>query len=148
MSATDSADDLERFIVAQGPVFATVLTELRAAAKRTHWMWFIFPQLRGLGRSSTAVFYGLASIEEARAYHAHPVLGERLALSTRALEGVSDRSLHGIFGSPDNLKFRSFMTLFARVVPARDSVFARTLDRWCGSLPDAATLRLLADARV
>jgi uncharacterized protein (DUF1810 family) len=74
VSATDRADDLERFIVAQGPVFATVLTELRAVAKRTHWMWFIFPQLRGLGRSSMAAFYGLASIEKARASHAHPLL--------------------------------------------------------------------------
>ena len=105
---------LERFVAAQAPVFPAVLAELRAGRKRGHWMWFVFPQLRGLGRSPTAEFYGIGSLDEARAYLAHPVLGPRLTLCTEALLAVEGRSLHAIFGSPDNLKFCSSMTLFSR----------------------------------
>jgi uncharacterized protein (DUF1810 family) len=108
-----SADrfDLERFVTAQAPVFETVLAELRAGRKRTHWMWFVFPQLSGLGRSSTARFYGIGSIDEARAYLAHPVLGPRLDLCARIVLASESPSLHAIFGSPDagvpgSLRFR------------------------------------------
>src|SRR5438128_2263933 len=90
--------DLERFVTAQGPVFSAVLDELKAGRKRRHWMWFIFPQLRGLGRSPTAEFYGLSSLDEARAYLAHPVLGPRLILCTETVLAVEGRSLHAIFG--------------------------------------------------
>jgi uncharacterized protein (DUF1810 family) len=94
--------NLERFVTAQAPVFETVLSELRAGRKRTHWMWFVFPQLRGLGRSSTAQFYGISSIHEARAYLAHPVLGPNLDLCTRIVLTSESPSIHAIFGSPDD----------------------------------------------
>src|SRR6266404_5236507 len=92
--------DLERFVTAQAPVFATVVAELRAGRKRTHWMWFVVPQLSGLGRSSTARFYGISSIDEARAYLAQPVLGSRLDLCTGIVLTSESSSLHAIFGSP------------------------------------------------
>jgi uncharacterized protein (DUF1810 family) len=100
----DDRFDLQRFVTAQEPVFETVLAELRAGRKRTHWMWFVFPQLAGLGRSSTARFYGISSIDEARAYLAHPVLGPRLDRCTRIVLASDGPSLHAIFGSPDDLK--------------------------------------------
>jgi len=106
--------NLERFVTAQEPVFETVLAELRAARKRSHWMWFIFPQLAALGRSSTAKFYGIASMDEARAYLAHPGLGPRLETCTGIVVKAGAPSLHAIFGSPDDLKFRSCMTLFSQ----------------------------------
>ena len=105
--------DLQRFVTAQAPVFETVFAELRAGRKRSHWMWFVFPQLRGLGRSSTAQFYGIGSIDEARAYLAHPVLGPRLALCARIVLASEGPFLHAIFGSPDDMKFRSCVTLFS-----------------------------------
>ena len=97
--------DLERFVTAQAPVFTTALAELKAGRKRSHWMWFIFPQLRGLGHSSTAFFYGISSLAEARAYLAHPLLGPRLEICTEAVLGIRDSTLNAIFGSPDDLKF-------------------------------------------
>ena len=95
--------DLQRFLDAQAPVIDAVMTELEAGTKRSHWMWFVFPQLRTLGRSSTALFYGLESVDEAKAYLAQPVLGDRLRACTRAVLGHRDRSAHAIFGSPDDL---------------------------------------------
>jgi uncharacterized protein (DUF1810 family) len=108
MTAADPFN-LERFVTAQEPVFETVLAELRAGRKRSHWMWFIFPQLAGLGRSSTARLYGISSIGEARAYLAHKLLGPRLELCTRTVTASEAPSLHAIFGTPDDLKFRSCM---------------------------------------
>jgi len=110
-----SADafDLERFVTAQTPVFSVVLSELESGHKQSHWMWFVFPQLRGLGHSSMAIFYGIASLSEARAYFAHKVLGPRLDLCTRTVLATRIKSLHQIFGSPDDVKFQSSMTLFA-----------------------------------
>jgi uncharacterized protein (DUF1810 family) len=105
--------NLERFVKAQEPVFRSVLNELRAGRKRSHWMWFVFPQLRGLGRSSTAEYYGISSLAEARAYLAHPVLGPRLDLGTTTVLEIQAPSLNAIFGSPDDMKFRSCVTLFA-----------------------------------
>jgi uncharacterized protein (DUF1810 family) len=135
--------DLERFVTAQAAVFPAVLAELKAGRKRSHWMWFVFPQLRGLGHSAMAGFYGIASLDEARAYLAHPLLGPRLDLCTRTVLDLQDGSLHRIFGSPDDMKFQSSMTLFARAVADQPSPFHQALDRWCGGSLDAQTLRLL-----
>jgi len=147
MSGADPFD-LERFVTAQTPVFAAVISELEAGHKQSHWMWFVFPQLRGLGHSSMATFYGLASRSEARAYLAHKVLGQRLELCTRTVLGHSDKSLHQIFGSPDDLKFQSCMTLFALTAGDPESAFYKALDQYCGGILDPQTLKLLdADGR-
>ena len=136
--------DLQRFVTAQAPVFNAVLEELRAGRKRTHWMWFVFPQLRGLGQSPTAQLYGIASLDEARAYLAHPLLGPRLDLCTRAVLESGAGSLHAIFGSPDDMKFRSSMTLFALAAPDGRNAFRQALDRWCEGRMDERTLALVA----
>src|SRR3984893_2110500 len=141
MTAADF--NLERFVTAQAPVFATVLAELRAGRKRTHWMWFIFPQLAGLGRSSTARFYGIRSIDEARAYLGHPLLGPRLDLCTRIVPASEISSLHAIFGSPDDMKFRSCMTLFSLATDDPDNPFSQALERWCSGRPDEQTRALI-----
>jgi uncharacterized protein (DUF1810 family) len=146
MTSEDSFD-LERFVTAQAPVFETVLAELRAGRKRSHWMWFVFPQLRGLGQSATARFYSIASIEEARAYLAHPVLGPRLDLCTTIVLGSEGPSLHAIFGSPDDMKFRSCMTLFSLATDDPANPFRQALDRWCSGRPDERTLALLDAGR-
>jgi uncharacterized protein (DUF1810 family) len=138
-----AAFDLERFVTAQAPVFATALAELQSGQKRGHWMWFIFPQLRGLGHSAMARHYGIGSLAEARAYLAHPLLGPRLVQCTRAALAIEGRSLHVIFGSPDDVKFRSSMTLFALAASEEDSVFRQALDRFCGGRADERTLALL-----
>ncbi len=135
--------DLQRFVSAQEPVFATALAELQAGRKRTHWMWFVFPQLRGLGFSPTATFYGIASLAEARAYLAHPLLGSRLERCTSAVLAIDGGSLHDIFGSPDDMKFCSSMTLFALAAPDARSIFRQALDRWCRGELDRLTLRLI-----
>jgi uncharacterized protein (DUF1810 family) len=124
-------------------VFATALAELKAGRKRSHWMWFVFPQLRGLGQSAMAQRYGVASLAEAKAYLAHPLLGPRLVECTRAVLAVEGRSLHAIFGSPDDLKFRSSMTLFALAANEDQSVFRQALDHCCGGHADERTLALL-----
>ncbi|MBS0333736.1 MAG: DUF1810 domain-containing protein [Proteobacteria bacterium] len=142
------ADDpfhLQRFVDAQAGVIDRALGELSAGAKRGHWMWFVFPQLRGLGRSPTALTYGIGSLDEARAYLSHPLLGPRLAAATEAAAAAPAASLHDLFGSPDDLKFCSSMTLFARAAAESGAPFRRALDRWCGGQEDAATLRLLGD---
>ncbi|MFD2183547.1 DUF1810 domain-containing protein [Rhodoplanes azumiensis] len=139
---TDDPHDLARFVAAQDAVFDTALAELTAGRKRSHWMWFVFPQHRGLGRSPTAQLYGIGSLAEARAYLAHPLLGKRLVAATKTVLGAPAPSLHAIFGSPDDLKFRSSMTLFERAAPGTP-VFAHALDRWCGGERDALTLDLI-----
>lgn len=133
-------DGLKRFLSAQDGVYSTVLAELRAGRKRNHWMWFIFPQLRGLGRSAMAERYGITSVTEAREYLIHPVLGPRLKDCVEAIMPLRDRTLHEILGSPDDLKFRSSMTLFA--VAGQEDIFQAALDRWCGGVSDPATLSL------
>ena len=134
--------DLERFVMAQDPILDQVRDELCHGAKRSHWMWFVFPQLRGLGHSSTARHYALASLEEARAYLRHPVLGPRLLECAALVLAVPDRSAHAIFGSPDDLKFRSSMTLFAEAAPD-EPAFRGALDRYFDGEPDPRTLALL-----
>ena len=131
--------NLNRFVAAQGPVYADARAELRAGRKRSHWMWFVFPQLAGLGRSDMARFYAISSIEEARAYLDHPVLGARLRECTGLVLVSSAKSAREIFGSPDDLKFRSSMTLFAE---AGEGLCRRALESLCGE-PDTLTLDIL-----
>jgi uncharacterized protein (DUF1810 family) len=132
--------DLDRFVAAQQPAIDNAEAELAAGRKRSHWMWFVFPQLKGLGTSAMALRYGLGSLAEARAYLAHPLLGPRLRRCTDLVLAVDGRDLHAIFGSPDDLKFRSSMTLFAC---AGDGPFRSAIDRACGGRPDQRTLDLL-----
>lgn len=135
--------DLSRFVDAQAPVYARALAELRRGRKESHWMWFVFPQLAGLGRSPTARFYAIGSLDEAGAYLAHSVLGPRLIECTEAVLAHRDRSAEAIFGSVDAMKLRSSMTLFEAA--AGDSgTFGQTLDSFFGGARDAATLALLA----
>lgn len=133
---------LERFVAAQAGVYEMALSELRQGRKRGHWMWFIFPQLRGLGRSEMAQVYGIASLAEARAYLAHALLAARLEAATRAVLGHPDVSLGRLFGSPDDLKFRSSMTLFARAARG-PSPYAEALAVFADGEEDPATVRLL-----
>jgi uncharacterized protein (DUF1810 family) len=134
--------DLQRFVTAQDPLYAAVLAELRAGCKRTHWMWFVFPQHAALGRSAMAARYGLASKAEAAVYWEHAVLGARLDECCRLVLAVEHRSAHQIFGSPDDLKLRSSMTLFAAVLP-QQPLFQQVLQRYYGGEHDARTLALL-----
>jgi len=135
--------DLERFVKAQGSIFETALSELKAGRKRSHWMWFVFPQLRGLGSSSNATFYGIGSLAEARAYLAHRLLGARLVLCTETVLASGERSLHAIFGSPDDIKFCSSMTLFALASLQGENAFVQALGRYCGGRMDERTVALL-----
>ena len=140
----DDAYELERFIRAQAPVYDQVAGELRAGRKRSHWMWFIFPQLAGLGRSAMAQQYAIGSLDEARAYLAHPLLGERLRECCKlALAlAVQGRSALQVFGAPDDMKFRSSLTLFAAAAPGV-AVFRQCLDQYFDGAPDPATLALI-----
>lgn len=134
---------LQRFVAAIATVAKQVQAELAQGSKRSHWMWFVFPQLKALGRSATAQHFGMASAEEALAYWRHPVLGSLLLQHTKLVCALSpQRTAHQIFGLPDELKFRSCMTLFGRVVPEQP-VFQQALDQFCGAKPDARTLALL-----
>ncbi|MFL5332045.1 MAG: DUF1810 domain-containing protein [Geminicoccaceae bacterium] len=146
--ATRAEDfDLERFVTAQAPVFATALAELQAGQKRSHWMWFVFPQLRGLGHSAMAQHYGIGSLAEARAYLAHPLLGPRLIDGTRAVLAIEGRSLRTIFGSPDDRKFCSSMTLFSLAAEEGECPFRQALDQFCDGRADERTLALLDGER-
>ncbi|MDR7274658.1 DUF1810 domain-containing protein [Catenuloplanes atrovinosus] len=135
--------DLQRFVDAQHGVHERVLAELAAGEKRTHWMWFVFPQLAGLGRSDMARRYALASLPEARDYLAHPVLGPRLRECARTVLAVRDRSAEEIFGTVDATKLRSSMTLFALAAPD-EPVFTEVLARYFGGEPDPLTAQRLA----
>jgi len=138
-----SAPDLQRFVDAQAPVYEQVRAELAAGHKRTHWMWFVFPQIRGLGRSAMAQRYAIASREEAAAYLAHPVLGARLRECSAMVLSAHGPAIDDILGPPDDLKFRSCMTLFDAVAPAGETLFAQCLQRFFGGVRDAATLERL-----
>jgi uncharacterized protein (DUF1810 family) len=143
-----SADafDLDRFVSAQdGGVYERALAELRAGRKRSHWMWFVFPQIAGLGRSLTAQHYALGSAAEARAYLDHPVLGPRLRTVVEAAVAIPAASAFEVFGSPDDLKLRSCLTLFQAVAP-EEPLFGRALDRFFHGAPDPRTLALLETA--
>jgi uncharacterized protein (DUF1810 family) len=139
----DDAFDLSRFVAAQdsGGVYARAVAELRQGTKTSHWMWFVFPQLAGLGHSATARRYAICSVAEARAYLAHPVLGPRLTECARIVAGLTDRTAEQIFGGIDALKLRSSMTLF-RLADPRQPVFGQVLDQHYGGRPDPATEQL------
>lgn len=131
--------DLTHFVTAQEPVHDTALAELQAGRKRSHWMWFVFPQIAGLGRSPMSRRYALHSLDEARAFWAHPVLGRRLRACTEAMLSHSGKTATEILGSPDDMKFRSCMTLFHRAVPG-EPLFADALGAFFDGEEDAATL--------
>ena len=149
MRAVASANDpydLQRFVKAQDPVYDEVLAELRNGRKESHWMWFIFPQLRGLGHSQMAVKFGIGSREEGEEYLKHPILGPRLKECGRLVTLVEGRSIDQILGSPDDMKFKSSMTLFATVA-TDEHVFQEALQQYfCGEF-DHLTLELLANQR-
>ena len=136
------ADGLQRFVDAQDDVYDTALAELRSGRKRSHWMWFIFPQLRGLGHSPTSQHYGIAELDEAKAYAAHDILGRRLLECCNALLPHASRSALDILGSPDDMKLRSSMTLFAEAVSDRP-LFQEVLDAFFAGERDGRTLALL-----
>jgi len=141
----DHPYDLARFVTAQEEVYARVLAELAAGHKRSHWMWFIFPQLEGLGSSPTARHYAIRSLAEARAYLAHPLLGARLRECTALVNGLEDTSAEALFGYPDCLKFRSSMTLFAHAAgeaddaPGVESAFSTALRKYFSGEEDSLT---------
>ena len=139
--------DLQRFVTAQALVMDAVLSELAAGRKTSHWMWFVFPQLRGLGSSTMAHLYGIASAQEAAAYLEHPILGPRLTRCTELLLSHPGRSAHDILGSPDDLKFWSCVTLFHAAGQGREPVFALALKRFFEGQSDPRTIALLAQAR-
>lgn len=144
MARRNDPHNLQRFVEAQNPVIAEVKQELRSGRKRTHWMWYVFPQMEGLGRSRNARRYGISSRDEAQAYLTHSILGPRLRECTEIVNNVAGRTANDIFGSPDDLKFRSSMTLFAAV--AEDPTpFKTALDRYYDGQPDPKTLELLDD---
>jgi len=134
--------DLDRFLKAQGDTYDTALDELKAGRKRCHWIWFIFPQIVGLGQSPTSQFYGVKSLDEAAAYLRHPILGGRLHESLKTLQMLEETSADRIFGDLDAMKFRSSLTLFAEADPA-DPIIEAALDRWFDGQKDEKTLQLL-----
>jgi len=140
-AAADDPHDLNRFVGAQESDYQRALAELRNGRKRSHWIWYIFPQIDGLGFSSTAKHYAIKSLDEAKAYLAHPVLGQRLAECADALLKIENRTAHQILGSPDDLKVRSCATLFAAVSPA-GSVFERVLEKYYDGERDDKTVQL------
>ena len=142
MAATNDPFDLQRFVDAQEPIYGTVIEELTAGRKRSHWMWFIFPQLRGLGSSPTAVRFAISSVDEARAYLDHELLGARLRECAGLVARIEGRSAEEIFGWPDDMKLRSSMTLFAHA--ANDNAeFVAVLEKFYGGEEDPATLARL-----
>jgi uncharacterized protein (DUF1810 family) len=134
--------DLQRFVTAQDGVYDAAVRELRAGRKTSHWMWFVFPQIAGLGRSPMAQRFAIGSLDEARAYLAHPVLGPRLLECAEILTELAGTSAQDVFGGIDALKLRSSMTLFARAAPDQP-LFGEVLDRYFGGEPDSATLERL-----
>ena len=142
MQSSSDPFDLERFVDAQARVYAHVVDELRAGRKRSHWIWFVFPQIAGLGNSSTATHYAISSLDEARAYLRHDVLGPRLRECTRLVNAIGDRTIGQIFGSPDDMKVRSSMTLFARATHD-NSDFVELLARYYDGEQDPLTLKRL-----
>jgi uncharacterized protein (DUF1810 family) len=139
----EDAFNLRRFVDAQSHDFAQALEEIRRGRKESHWMWYVFPQVRGLGQSATSRLYAISGLDEARAYLDHPVLGPRLLQCASTLVDLDGRSASAIFGSPDDLKLRSSATLFSLVSP-HGSVFHRVLDKFFEGRPDPRTVEALA----
>jgi len=134
--------NLERFVEAQAPVYDRALAELKAGRKQSHWMWFVFPQIAGLGHSPMAQHYAIQNLAEARAYLAHPLLGTRLRECTQAVLDVEGKSAHEIFGSPDDLKLRSSLTLFDLALP--DDIFRAAIKKYFGGEEDRRTMEKLS----
>ena len=143
---TGDPHNLHRFVQAQEPDYDQALSEIRAGRKRSHWMWYVFPQFTGLGSSPTSMHYAIKSVQEATAYLAHPVLGPRLLECAEGILQIEGRSALEIFGSPDDMKLRSSATLFASVSP-EGSVFHRIIDKYFAGENDARTIDLMARAR-
>ena len=141
--ANDDPFHLQRFVEAQRSTYAQARSELAAGEKRSHWIWFIFPQIQGLGSSSMAQRYAITDLDEAKAYLAHPMLGERLRECTALVNAVEGRTLDQIFGYPDDLKFHSSVTLFARAEGSSTGMFAEALNRYFGGQEDSGTVRQL-----
>ena len=139
---SDDPFDLQRFVDAQAPVYERVRAELKNGRKQSHWMWFIFPQIAGLGHSAMARRYAISSLDEAKVYLAHPVLGPRLRECTRLVVQTDGRSAYEILGSPDDMKFRSCMTLFTRAAP-EEALFRETLEKYFDGAEDSLTLARL-----
>jgi uncharacterized protein (DUF1810 family) len=137
---TDDTYNLRRFVEAQASTFEQARSELAAGSKRSHWMWFIFPQIHGLGSSAMSQRYAISGLDEARAYLAHPMLGARLRECTALVNAIPNATSEKIFGYPDELKFHSSITLFAEAAGAEDRVFAEALERFFADKRDAATL--------
>lgn len=138
--------NLNRFVEAQADSYQTALSEIQNGRKRSHWMWYIFPQIQGLGFSETAVFYAIQDLREAEEYAHHPVLGSRLVTISSALLGLKANDVHAIMGSPDDLKLKSSMTLFG-ALPQANPVFQAVLDKFFGGAQDEKTLRIIGQAR-
>jgi len=138
----DDPHDLQRFVTAQAPVYDQVRGELRRGRKASHWMWFVFPQIAGLGHSAMARRYAIASLDEARAYLDHPALGPRLREAAALVTAVEGKSLNAILGSPDDLKFHSSMTLFA-LASGNEAVFTQALAKYFAGQPDPATATIV-----
>lgn len=138
MPAADDPFVLQRFVDAQAPVYERVRTELKSGRKQSHWMWFVFPQIAGLGHSAMAQRYAISSLREAEAYLKHPILGSRLRECTRLVFQVDGKSAYKILGSPDDMKFRSCMTLFSRAAP-QETIFVEALMKYFGGAEDQAT---------
>lgn len=145
MGKTMHEDDIQRFVEAQDPVYERVMSELRSGAKRSHWMWFVFPQLRGLGQSEMAWRFGIRDIAEAKAYLAHPLLGERLRSATEAMLTHAGREARAILGPPDDAKFRSCLTLFIEAAEREEDkvLLDKALETFFGGRGDRRTLEML-----
>jgi uncharacterized protein (DUF1810 family) len=141
----DDPFQLDRFLTAQADLYATALRELQRGRKTSHWIWFVFPQIAGLGRSPTAQHYAIGSLDEARAYLRHPILGTRLHQCLDALNALPETDVERVFGDLDAMKFRSSLTLFQAAAPG-DAIITTALERWFGGKKDAATLTLLRRA--
>lgn len=146
MNTAPDPFDLNRFVEAHERDYARALAEIRAGRKHSHWMWYIFPQFRGLGFSSTSQHYAIKTLDEAKAYLAHPILGPHLREISDALLKIENRTAHEIFGAPDDLKLHSCATLFAHVSPP-DSVFHHILAKYYGAAPDPKTLQLIGHSQ-
>ncbi|MGI8580627.1 MAG: DUF1810 domain-containing protein [Chitinophagaceae bacterium] len=138
-------NDLRRFLQAQQNIYPQVLKELQSGKKTSHWMWFIFPQIEGLGHSSTAKYYSIKTIEEAKEYLGHPILGNRLLQCSNIIVGIENKNVDEIFGYPDNMKLRSCMTLFNFISPEQ-RVFADVLEKYFSGEEDGQTLSILQNA--
>jgi uncharacterized protein (DUF1810 family) len=137
--------DLNRFIKAQGNSYDEALSEIKSGRKRSHWMWYIFPQYKGLGFSETSKYYSIKDLDEARRYLKHPILGERLKLITNELLALNENNANNVFGSPDDLKLKSSMTLFAAIETSEENIFNAVLDKYFNGQTDNKTLTLIKE---